>query len=83
MVRTSGNSQIETVKAFPALSEIPGSPRSYGSLNFGEKFVVIRIVLLEHTDVAFSTGDIQSLARGVVIQVVRILDNRKCPNQVA
>jgi NAD(P)-dependent dehydrogenase (short-subunit alcohol dehydrogenase family) len=82
-VGTSGNSQIETVKAFPAFSEIPGGPRPYGSLNLGEKFVVIGVFLLKDADVAFSTGDIHALTGGVVIQIVRILDSRKCRNQLA
>jgi hypothetical protein len=83
MVGTSGDGQIETVKTFPTLSEITGSSRPYGSRNFGEKFVVIGVFLLEHTDVAFSTGNIHALTGGVVIQIVRILDSRKCRNQVA
>ena len=41
MVGASGNSQVETVEALPSLSEIPGSARPYGGLNFGEKLVVI------------------------------------------
>jgi hypothetical protein len=46
VVGASGNSQVETVEAFPALSEIPGGARPYGGLDFGEKLVVIGIVLL-------------------------------------
>jgi hypothetical protein len=56
MVGTSWNSHVETVEAFSALSEIAGGARPYGSLNFGEKLVVIGIFLLDYDDVAFSTG---------------------------
>ena len=81
MVGARWNSQVETVEAFPALSEISGGARPYGGLNFGEKLVAIGIILLVHGDVAFSTGDIHALAGGVVIQIVRVLDSRKRPAQ--
>ena len=61
--------------SFP--SEIPGSARPYGGLNFGEKLIVIGVFLLEHANVAFAAADIHPLASGVVIQVVRVLDRRK------
>ena len=67
MVGASGNGQVETVEAFLALSEIPGGARPYRGLNFGEKLVVIGIVLLEHADVSFSTGDVHTFAGGIVI----------------
>src|ERR1035438_10187443 len=73
----SGNGQVETVEALPALSEIPGGARPYGGLNFGEEPVVIGVFLLECADVAFAAADIHALAGGVVIQVVRVLDSRK------
>jgi hypothetical protein len=52
MVRASGNSQVETVEAFSALSEISGGARPYGGLNFGEKLVVIGIILLDRAELA-------------------------------
>jgi hypothetical protein len=44
---------------------------------------MIGIVLSEHTDVSFSAGDIQALASGVVIPIVRILNSRKRGNQAS
>ena len=41
MVGASWNSQVKTVEALPSLSEMAGSARPDGSLNFGEKLVVI------------------------------------------
>jgi hypothetical protein len=83
MVGASRNSQVETVEAFPALSEIPGGSGSYSGLNFGEKLVVIGVFLLEYADVAFAAADVHALAGGVVIQVVRVLDGRKRRDLVA
>jgi hypothetical protein len=83
MIGASGNSEVETVKAFAALSEITGRARPNGGLNFGEKLVMIGIVLSENADVPFSAGDVQALSGGIVIQIVGILDCRKGGNQVA
>jgi hypothetical protein len=76
MVGASWNSQVEAVETFPSLSEMAGGARPYGTLNFGEKLVVIGIFLLEDADIAFSTGNIQALAGRVVIQIVLVLDGR-------
>jgi hypothetical protein len=43
-------------------------------MDFGKKLVMIGIVLLEHADIPLATGNIHTLAGGVVIQIVGILN---------
>ena len=83
MVGASWDSKVETIESLPSLSEVSGSACAQSGVDLGEKPVVIGIVLLEHADVSFSAGDVHTLAGGIVIQVVRILNRRTSSNQVA
>ena len=83
MIGASWDGKVETIKSFSALSEVPGSACAQSGMDFGEKLVVIGIVLLEHADVSISAGDVHALPGGVVIQIVRILNGRKRSNQSA
>src|ERR1035437_9730778 len=71
MIGASRDRQIETVKSLFAFSKVPGGTRADCGMNFGEKLVVIGIVLPEHLDISFSAGNVNSLASGIIVPVVR------------
>src|SRR5258708_24869751 len=83
VVATSRNRKIETIESLFAFSKVPGSACTEGGMDFGEMPVVISTILLEHVDIPFSTRNINPPAGGIVIQIVRILDSRKCGDHAA
>jgi hypothetical protein len=54
MFGASGDGEVEAIESFPAFSKVPRSSRAQGGIDFGEKLLVIGIVLPEYANVSFS-----------------------------
>ena len=81
-IGAGGNRQVEAV----VLSYLPGvraGARADRGGNFGNPLVAVRINLLVHKDEALSTGDVNSLAVGVVRHIVCVDRARKAGNLFA
>src|SRR5713226_7333437 len=80
--RTRWNRQVEAVRALPSFAKISGCPGAQCRGYLGQKLVVVRILLLKNVDESLSACHINAFARGIVVEVVRVMDTRKRGNHV-
>src|SRR6266403_722864 len=77
LFRTGGHRQIEPIAFF-----VPeAGTRADCSRNFGQRLVMIRVNLLDYADEPFSSGYVEALPAGVVIDIVGVGNTRHARNQ--